>query len=207
MSDLIPVVSEDEAVLTPAEKALSTAETASGATQTALSATEIVLSPAELAEIDAEISHVPYRSAVAIDALKIVQAHRGWVSDASLRAIARHLEMSAEELDGIATFYNLIYRRPVGEQVILLCNSISCWIKGCEQVQQKISAHLGVELGQTTADNRYTLLPVTCLGACDKAPVMMVGEELHQNINDQTLQAVFGDAPAAGATDSNEDGS
>jgi NADH-quinone oxidoreductase subunit E len=199
MSDLIPVVSEDEAALTPAEAAL-------GATESASSAMEIVLSPAELAEIDAEISHVPYRSAVAIDALKIVQAHRGWVSDASLRAIARHLEMSAEELDGIATFYNLIYRRPVGEQVILLCNSISCWIKGCEQLQQKISAQLGVGLGQTTVDNRYTLLPVTCLGACDKAPVMMVGEELHENINDQTLQAVFGDGPAADAPDNDGGG-
>ena len=84
-----------------------------------------VLSQEELAAIDAEIAHVPYRAAVAIDALKIVQTHRGWVSDESLQAIARHLDMSAAELDGIATFYNLIFRRPVGEQVILLCNSIS----------------------------------------------------------------------------------
>ena len=75
-----------------------------------------VLSEEELAAIDAEIAQVPYRAAVAIDALKIVQAHRGWVSDESLQAIARHLQMSAAELDGIATFYNLIFRRPVGEQ-------------------------------------------------------------------------------------------
>jgi NADH-quinone oxidoreductase subunit E len=151
------------------------------------------LSDVEIAAIDAEISHVPYRSAVAIDALKIVQAHRGWVSDESLRAIARHLEMSAEELEGIATFYNLIFRRPVGENVILLCNSISCWIKGCDGLQQRITQQLGVGLGETTADNRYTLLPVTCLGACDKAPVMMVGEELHENLDEQTLQRLFGE--------------
>ena len=141
------------------------------------------LSEAELAEIDAEIAHVPYRAAVAIDALKIVQAHRGWVSDESLQAIARHLQMSAEELDGIATFYNLIFRRPVGDKVILLCNSISCWIKGCDRLQQEISEQLGIGLGETTADNRYTLLPVTCLGACDKAPVMMVGDELHEDVD------------------------
>jgi NADH-quinone oxidoreductase subunit E len=151
------------------------------------------LSDVEIAAIDAEISHVPYRSAVAIDALKIVQAHRGWVSDESLRAIARHLDMSAEELEGIATFYNLIFRRPVGENVILLCNSISCWIKGCDGLQQRITQQLGVGLGETTADNRYTLLPVTCLGACDKAPVMMVGEELHENLDEQTLQRLFGE--------------
>ena len=149
------------------------------------------LSETELAEIDAEIAHVPYRSAVAIDALKIVQAHRGWVSDESLRAIARHLNMSPDELDGIATFYNLIYRQPVGDKVILLCNSISCWIKGCDSLQRKISEQLGVGLGETTADNRYTLLPVTCLGACDKAPVLMVGDDLHEDVDDEALRHMF----------------
>jgi NADH-quinone oxidoreductase subunit E len=149
------------------------------------------LSETELAEIDAEISHAPYRHAVAIDALKIVQSHRGWVSDESLKAIAKHLTMSAEELDGIATFYNLIFRQPVGEQVILLCNSVTCWIKGYEQLQQQISSQLGIGLGETTNDNQYTLLPVTCLGACDKAPVMMVGDELYENIDRKSIQQIF----------------
>ena len=165
MSELIPVVNDDETDL----------------------------SAAEIARIDAEIAHVPYRSAVAIDALKIVQAHRGWVSDESLRAIARHLHMSAAELDGIATFYNLIFRRPVGDKVILLCNSISCWIKGCETLQARISEQLGIGLGETTADKRFTLLPVTCLGACDKAPVLMVGEDLHENVSANKLQGLFTD--------------
>ena len=150
-----------------------------------------VLSQEEIAEIDAEISHLPYRSAVAIDALKIVQAHRGWVSDESLRAIARHLEMSAEELEGVATFYNLIFRRPVGDNVILLCNSISCWIKGCENLQARITQQLGIGLGETTTDNHFPLLPVTCLGACDKAPVLMVGETLHENVDIETLTELF----------------
>jgi len=154
----------------------------------------VALSEAELAAIDAELAHAPYRAAVAIDALKIVQAHRGWVSDASLQAIARHLHMSAAELDGIATFYNLIFRRPVGDKVILLCNSITCWIKGCDGLQRKIGESLGIGLGETSADNRYTLLPVTCLGACDKAPVMMVGDELHEQVDEQVLQQLFGDS-------------
>lgn len=157
-----------------------------------------VLSDTELSEIDAEIAHVPYRSAVAIDALKIVQAHRGWVSDESLRAIARHLEMSAEELEGVATFYNLIFRRPVGDKVILLCNSITCWIKGCDNLQNRISEQLGVGLGETTSDNRYTLLPVTCLGACDKAPVMMVGDDLHEDVTLDTVQSLFARNPEEG---------
>ena len=151
-----------------------------------------VLSEAELAAIDAEIAHVPYRAAVAIDALKIVQEHRGWVSDESLKAIADHLHMSPDELDGVATFYNLIFRRPVGEKVILLCNSITCWIKGCDKLQGKITQHLGIRLGETTTDNRYTFLPVTCLGACDKAPVMMVGDDLHEDLTEESVVRILG---------------
>ena len=149
------------------------------------------LSAEELSEIDSELAHVPHKSGVAIDALKIVQEHRGWVSDESLRAIARHLEMSADELDGIATFYNLIFRQPVGEKVILLCNSVTCWIKGCDKLQQQISDILGIALGETTTDKQYTFLPVPCLGACDKAPVMMVGDDLHEDLSEQTLREVF----------------
>lgn len=150
-----------------------------------------VLSDKELELIDAEIAHAPYPHAVAIDALKIVQSHRGWVSNESLKAIARHLQMSADELEGIATFYNLIFRRPVGDKVILLCNSVTCWMKGYDQLRDCISEQLDIDLGETTSDNQYTLLPVTCLGACDKAPVMMVGDELHENLDEAALQAIF----------------
>ena len=150
-----------------------------------------VLTELELSEIDAELAHVPYRSAAAIDAMRIVQRHRGWVSDESLRAIARHLEMSADELDGIATFYTLIFRRPVGEKLILLCNSVTCWMKGCDKLQRRITEKLGIELAETTPDQRYTLLPISCLGACDKAPVMMVGDDLYEDLGEQTLDEVF----------------
>ncbi|MFQ3263444.1 MAG: NADH-quinone oxidoreductase subunit E, partial [Porticoccaceae bacterium] len=98
-----------------------------------------VLTLQEMAEIDHELEHIPYKSGAAIDALKIIQAGRGWVSDECLQAIAKYLEMSAEELEGVATFYNLIYRRPVGEKVILFCDSVSCWISGCDSVKQTIS--------------------------------------------------------------------
>ncbi len=150
-----------------------------------------LLSESELAEIDAELAHVPYRSAAAIDALRIVQRHRGWVSDSSLQAVARYLEMSASELDGIATFYTLIFRRPVGEKIILLCNSVTCWMKGCDKLQQQVSQRLGIDLGETTPDQQYTLLPITCLGACDKAPVMMVGDDLHENLDARSIAELF----------------
>jgi len=86
------------------------------------------LTAQEVTEIESEISHLPNRPSAAIDALKIVQSYRGWISDESLNAIAEMLGMSVAELDGIATFYNLIYRQPVGDKVILYCDSVSCWL-------------------------------------------------------------------------------
>lgn len=150
-----------------------------------------VLTEAELLEIDKEISHAPYRSAVAIDALKIVQKYHGWVSDESLKGLAEYLDMSAAELDGIATFYSLIYRHPVGEKVVSLCDSVTCWIKGYDQLRLHISTGLGVGLGETTADNRFTFLPTPCLGACDRAPVMMVGEETHLDLTEEKIDQIL----------------
>ena len=162
--------------------------------------TPTLLTAAELVEIDKEISHAPYKSAVAIDALKIVQKHHGWVSDERLYALADYIDMSPAELDGIATFYSLIYRKPVGKQVISLCNSVTCWIKGYNKLEKHISQRLGVGLGGTTADNRYTFLPTPCLGACDRAPVMMVAEETHLDLDEAKIDQILSDKPDSEGT-------
>src|SRR5580692_8282528 len=106
-----------------------------------------MLTAEEISEIEAEAAHYPKREAVSIDALKIVQRHRGWVSDESLRDIAEHLGISPTDLDSVATFYNLIFRRPVGRHVIMVCDSVSCWIMGCERMQQHLENHLEIGLG------------------------------------------------------------
>ncbi|MGR9108282.1 MAG: NADH-quinone oxidoreductase subunit NuoE [Gammaproteobacteria bacterium] len=150
------------------------------------------LSEAEIAEILEDASHYSQKSGASIEALKIVQKHRGWVSDESLREVAGLLDMSVEELDGVATFYNLIYRRPVGRKVILCCDSVSCWMLGSDRIQEKISERLGIGYGETTADGEYTLLPIVCLGACDHAPVLMVGEDLIHDADEARLDEIFG---------------
>lgn len=149
------------------------------------------LSAEELAAIDAEIADLPDRPSAAIEALRIVQEHRGWVSDESLNAIARHLNMAAAELDSVATFYNLIFREPVGRHVIMVCDSISCFIMGCDKVRQRLSDELGIEPGETTEDGRFTLLPIVCLGACDKAPTMTIDQELFGQVDPAELPAIL----------------
>ena len=150
-----------------------------------------MLSEVERREIEAELAHYDYKQAACVEALKIVQRHRGWVSDDSLRDVAEVLEMTPHELDGIATFYSLIFRHPVGRHVILLCDSISCWIMGYAHLQQHLQTRLGIGPGETSADGQYTLLPIPCLGACDHAPALMVDEELYGGLNPETLDRVL----------------
>lgn len=149
------------------------------------------LTPEEMAEIDHEIALVPARRAAAIEALKIVQHHRGWISDDSLRAIAGYLEISQEELDSVATFYNLVFRRPVGRNIILLCDSISCYVMGYEKIYEQIRERLGIGFGQTTPDGRFTLLPNACLGTCDHAPALMINNELFRDLTEENLDEIL----------------
>ena len=151
-----------------------------------------VLSAREIEEIEGEISHLPDRQSAAIDALLIVQKHRGWISDESLFAIARLLEMSAEELDSIATFYNLIFRQPVGRHVVMLCDSVSCYVMGADSLAKRVKEKLGVEFGETTEDDKFTLLPIVCLGACDRAPTMLIDQDLIENVSSDSLDDIFG---------------
>lgn len=150
------------------------------------------LSPAEIQEIKAEFSHYEDKTAVSIEALKIVQKHRGWVSDECLVAAAELLDMSPAQLEGVATFYNLIYRQPVGKTVIHYCNSVTCWMLGAEQISERLCRHLNVELGEMSADGEYTILPIVCLGACDHAPVVMVGDELKRDITEDAVNEILG---------------
>jgi NADH-quinone oxidoreductase subunit E len=136
-----------------------------------------MLSEEEIKEIKEEIKQYPYPAAACIDALKIVQHHRGWVSDESVKDIALLLGISNEEVDSVATFYSRIYRKPVGRNVILICDSVSCMIMGYESIYSYISNKLGISFGETTSDGRFTLLPNSCLGDCDNAPAMMINSD------------------------------
>ncbi|MFB3830067.1 MAG: NADH-quinone oxidoreductase subunit NuoE [Bryobacteraceae bacterium] len=150
-----------------------------------------MLTEQERREIEEEVAHYPDKQAVCIDAMKIVQRRRGWISDESLRDIAELLEMSPAQLDGVATFYNLLYRKPVGRHVILLCDSVSCWIMGYEEQRRHLRERLGVEFGQTTPDNRFTLLPIVCLGCCDRAPAMMIDDDLHTGLTPEKIDRIL----------------
>src|SRR3546814_400599 len=151
-----------------------------------------MLSEIEKEQIDHEVAAVPVKEAAGIEALKIIQRHRGWVSDESLREVAVYLKMSPEELDSVATFYNLIFRQPVGRHIILLCDSISCWVMGYEQLRMQLQQKLGIGFGQTTADGCFTLLPNPCLGTCDHAPALMIDGDLYKDVTKDQVDGILG---------------
>ncbi len=150
-----------------------------------------MLSEEQRREVLDELEHYPTKQAACIEALKIVQKHDGWVSDEALHEVAALIGMPAAELDSVATFFNLIYRRPIGRHVILLCDSVSCWLMGCNKIRAQLVDRLGIDYGQTTEDNRFTLLQMACLGTCDRAPALMIDEELHQDLTAEKLDQIL----------------
>jgi NADH-quinone oxidoreductase subunit E len=150
-----------------------------------------MLTETEIQAIDHEVQLVPYKKAAVIEALKIVQQQRGWISDESVEAVAAHLDMSPAEVDSVATFYNLLFRRPVGRHVILLCDSISCYVMGYQKLQEALQQQLQIKFGETTADKRFTLLPNACLGCCDRAPALMIDEDLYTNVKEEDLENIL----------------
>ncbi|QWV97545.1 NADH-quinone oxidoreductase subunit NuoE [Geomonas nitrogeniifigens] len=119
-------------------------------------------------------SALPPREA-AVDVMKELQAHYGWLTDEAVEEAAALLGLSPLQVEELATFYEMIYRRPVGKKVIHVCDSISCWCADCDKIIQHLKDKLGVGLGGTTADGMFTLIPCCCMGMCGDSPAMSVG--------------------------------
>ena len=150
-----------------------------------------MLTKQEKKEIEKELGKYAQKRAAGPEALKIVQRYRGWISDESLTDVALFLEMTEEELDSVATCYNLIFRKPVGDHVILVCDSVSCWIMGYEDIFSHLTRRLGITFGQTTSNGLFTLLPAACLGACDRAPAMMIDDNLYVDLTVSKLDEIL----------------
>lgn len=151
----------------------------------------MTLSDEEIAEIEHEMGLYEDPQAACIDALKIVQKRRGWVSDETLAVAAEVVGVSPAAMESVATFYNLIFRKPVGRHVVMLCDSVSCYLCGYEGIRDHLKQSLGVDFGETTPDGRFTLLPICCLGDCDNAPSMRVGEDYHGHLTPERIDEIL----------------
>jgi NADH-quinone oxidoreductase subunit E len=137
----------------------------------------------------------------AVDVMFELQGHYGYMSDQAMTEAAELLGMTTLELEELATFYNFIFREPVGKYVIHVCDSAICWIDGCQTIIDYLCSRLNVQMGGTTADGLFTLLPVCCIGYCDRSPAMLINRIVYGNLNaekiDRILQKLTEEAQAS----------
>ena len=138
----------------------------------------------------------PTKRAVLLPALHLVQHTYGWIPVQAMEEVAAFLEISPAEVMDTATFYEEYWLKPKGQYLIQVCRSLSCEICGSRAITEYLREKLGVELGETTADGRFTLIELECLGSCGTAPAVLVNEVLHENLDAETVDRLIAKLPA-----------
>jgi NADH-quinone oxidoreductase subunit E len=135
--------------------------------------------PENQAKFDEVVQRYPpdQRKSAIIYALYLVQYQQGYVSGASMRFVAQQIGCSAAEVEDVVSYYTMFYTQPVGKYVINVCRTLSCALLGAERVTEEVGAKLGIKPGETDPSGTFTLMEVECLGACDRAPVVMINDE------------------------------
>lgn len=134
---------------------------------------------------------VVHRRELIVDLLRAIQDHNGWVPDSGVKLAAEILDLSPLQIEEIATFYDKIFRQPVGRKVIHYCDSICCWANGGEAIAGYLQQKLGIGPGGTTPDGSFTLLPSCCLGACGDAPAIMVGMTTYGRLTPEMVDSIL----------------
>ena len=148
--------------------------------------------PEELkTELKFRVAHSVTNREAAVDVMKTLQSHYGWLTDEAVGEAAEILGLSSLQVEELATFYEMIYRRPVGKKVIHVCDSISCWALGGEALLDQVATYLEIRAGEMTADGMFTLLPCCCLGNCGESPTMMIGDAIYGSLTPETAIAII----------------
>lgn len=143
-------------------------------------------------ELSEHCDHYASRKVGLIFVLQKLQEHLGGhLPDEAITLASEIVGIPEPEVEGVATFYNWFFREPVGKRVIVVCDSISCYLCGCDRVTSHLEKRLGIKMGETTADGEFTLLPVVCLGDCDKAPAIMIGNELYDDLTPEKVDGIL----------------
>ncbi|PLY01035.1 MAG: NADH-quinone oxidoreductase subunit NuoE [Desulfuromonas sp.] len=150
-----------------------------------------LLTEQQLQHFRTKASAIAHPRELIIDILRAIQDNHGWVPDEGVEIAAELLGLSPLQVEEVATFYDKIYRQPVGKLVIHVCDSICCWSLGGEEVYRELQALLGVHPGETTTDGVFTLLPTCCLGMCGKAPAMTIGPHAYERVTPDEVAEIL----------------
>jgi NADH-quinone oxidoreductase subunit E len=146
---------------------------------------------ASKAEFDALLTRYPTKEAALLPTLWLVQRQEGWISEESMEYVAGLLGISPVKVFSVVSFYTMFYTRPMGRHVIHVCRNLSCSLLGARELVRHIEERIGASVGETTADGRYSLLTVECLGSCGTAPMMQVNDDYHENLTRERVDALL----------------
>ncbi len=152
---------------------------------------DLKLSEAGEAEFNKLLGRYPDRQAALLPALYVAQHEFGHLSNDALRLVAQRLELTPAYVYGVATFYTMYNKQPVGKYLVQVCSNISCSLMGGEQMFSYVSRKLGIKDGETTPDKKFTLLKVECLGACGNAPMMQVNDDYHEDLTQEKVDQIL----------------
>src|SRR5262249_12644078 len=156
--------------------------------------------PENRARFDAIVTRYPpdrKRSAV-LPALHLVQAQQGYVTANSIRYVAELLDITRSDVEDVVTYYTMFWRKPMGKYILNVSRTLSCAVNGAERVTEAICEELRIRPGQTDGSGTFTLLEVECLGACDKAPVVMVNDAWQENQTPESVSALLSELKTSG---------
>ena len=148
--------------------------------------------PRELKEsLEEQIAAIDHPRELVVDVMLALQDYYGYLSDEAVKEVAELLDMSPLEVEQLATFYTFIYREPVGKYVIHVCDSVICWMEAHESLIDHLSGKLGIKPGETTPDGMFSLLPVCCIGYCDRAPAILVNKKVYGLLTIEKLDDIL----------------
>ena len=154
---------------------------------------QVLLSNAQQQAFAQHAAELEHPREMIVDVLRAIQVNHGWVPDAGIELTAKLIGLTPIEVEEIATFYDKIFRKPVGRFPIFICDSICCWSRGGEALADYFRQSLQIEFGGTTADGLFTLLPSCCLGVCGQAPAVMIGQRFYGDLTPEKVDQLLAD--------------
>jgi NADH-quinone oxidoreductase subunit E len=150
-----------------------------------------MLSEATRQKINALIAKYPVRRSALIPALHLAQEEAGYITTDVVRECAGIFELAPNEVYEVVSFYTMLFKAPVGKYVLQVCTNISCLLCNSEGIMDHLQKRLGIKPGETTPDNRFTLLEVECLASCGTAPVVQINDDYHENLTPEKLDLIL----------------
>jgi NADH-quinone oxidoreductase subunit E len=150
-----------------------------------------MLSEAACKQIQDLIGKYPHKRSALIPSLHLVQNELGHISPDTMRDVAEIFGISPNEVHEVVSFYTMFHRKPVGKYVLQVCTNISCQLCNSEAIMAHLTKKLGIKPGETSSDNRYTLLEVECLGSCGTSPVVQINDDYYEELTPEKLDTIL----------------